>query len=965
MAHTNQNDIAYMPPQTTLKGGMYVIDEVIEQDSKSLTYRAWKRGKNGAVNSEKGFVPVIIREFFLHDYQYRFADGLSVCNNDTSVERNEKIDYYRTAFKQKVELLSKIRHSNWIGIIDTFEENGTFYYVSDYMDTIPLKSYINQFGKLPERNVINVVRDVCCALRQLHRCGILHLDISSYSIRIGKLGRAYLSDFGLVQWKGPITSTSDHWVGIKINLCPPERIASDNNLGEESDIYTLGSTMFYMLTGLRPPTYDDLMSDGFPRTQLLQYASPHTVDCIAKAMALRVNDRYSSVDVMMQDLGVQLPPFIVPDIESPAMSYADMGDVVVPSDSHAKNDEKYRYALPVGTLLVGKNNSYEITKVLGQGGFGITYLANANVEVRGNLGVMNVTIKVCIKEFFMKDLNGRNQTFVTTGGQSELYDKYKRKFLEESTHLSELHHPGIVKVLEAFEGNNTYYYVMDFIEGTSLDEYIRQQNGLPLTEAVAVLKEIGLALSHMHNNHMLHLDLKPMNVMRRTDGHVVLIDFGLSKQYDDRGNPETSTTIGAGTPGYAPLEQLNYNENNDSKAFPVTMDVYALAATFYKMLTGLSPQKAADILNDGLDRESLTERGIPDDVINLIESGLSPTKRQRPQSVQLFLDAVNAFRLSTSSTLPDIHGGCSAFTILGDGQMLFFYRGKAYIYTPKQTQSYCMSRIRSKCNVPHVHPVPALDMDEKVVCTLTDCTFEEYQHMFCRLIGSCRTFLTYRSLHDFMYLQKRFFAYSSEFSETAYGIYDEYQIILYAQSELLLSKNKPNPMTDDGYSGVFAYFSDRYYDVSSNGNYLEVFSVFKSAHAYYTDEPVVNISTDQYLYSIVRGVLIYDVHIFSKNGLKFYSLFPFNYYFVDSNKQLQYFDGLSGKITNPKRYLQLTFCDRVNDQKKDVNIDLLKYLGHMPQWVELARKRDANGSIKFTLRPYDITISLAELLETQ
>lgn len=636
-----------------------------------------------------------------------------------------------------------------------------------------------------------------------------------------------------------------------------------------------------------------------------------------------------------------------------------------------QNDIAYMLpqALPIGTVLVGKNNTYQITKVLGQGGFGITYQANANVEVRGNLGVMNATIKVCIKEFFMKDLNGRKQTFVTTGGQSELYEKYKRKFLEESTHLSELKHSGIVKVLEAFESNNTYYYVMDYIEGTSLEEYIRQKNGLSLKESVEILNEIGQALSHMHSNKMLHLDLKPLNVMRRSDGHVVLIDFGLSKQYDDEGNPETSTSIGAGTPGYAPLEQLNYHEGRD---FPVTMDVYALAATFYKMLTGKSPQKAADILNDGLDRKSLAERGIHKEVIDLIEAGMSPAKRQRPQSVQYFLDDVNALRKFFISTISDVHGGCSAFTILGDGQMLFFYRGKAYIYTPKQQKDSCISRICSKCNVPHVNPAPVLDMDKKVVCSLIDCTFEDYQQIFYRLISSCRTFLTYRSLEDFMYLQEHFFAYSSDFSETVYRIADEYQIILYAMNDHLISKLIPGAADDNNY--VRTCFSDRYYDVYPSVDMLEIMDIGKAADVCPADVPVVNISNDQYLSCIVRGVLAYDVAIFSKTGLLLFSLFPFDIKY--NGKELFNRIGYSGLssipfkentdlITSPGRQLTLSFSDAINGQKRDVYIDLLNYLGHIPQELELIVDCDANSRIKFGLRSYDVTISLPELLETQ
>lgn len=625
MEQTLDVNSGYLKSGTTLSGGRYVIERVLNMDKMSFSYLARDNNQGGLL--------VLVREFFIKDYQKREASRLYTLWGE------KKINFFRDCFRKQSVSFSKLRHPNWISIFDVFEENTTVYYVSAYYETVSLQYYVKQHGTLPEREVFIVVRDLVSVLQQIYSMGLFHLDISPQNIQLTKYGRAYLSGFGLQQYPKPEDSYSFRLIGVNPFFISPEFYGLKPSV--VSDIYSLGSVIYYMISSRVPPSIGDLVYEGFPYETVSDEIRPHTVECVAKAMSLRKRDRYQTLEEFMNDLGILISPPVIHN-----ESVVKMEDVEVPLESYSAGSEKYKYALPVGTVLVGKNNSYEITKVLGQGGFGITYLANANVEVRGNLGIMNVTVKVCIKEFFMKDLNGRNQTFVTTGGQSELYDKYKRKFLEESTHLSELHHSGIVKVLEAFEGNNTYYYVMDYIEGTSLDEYIRQQNGLPIAEAVAILNEIGQALSHMHNNHMLHLDLKPMNVMRRTDGHVVLIDFGLSKLYDDRGNPETSTTIGAGTPGYAPLEQLNYNENSGSKAFPVTMDVYALTATFYKMLTGLSPQKATDILNDGLDRQSLTERGIPDDVISLIESGLSPTKRQRPQSVTEFLDKVNGLGLT-------------------------------------------------------------------------------------------------------------------------------------------------------------------------------------------------------------------------------------------------------------------------------------------------------------------------------
>ncbi len=292
--------------------------------------------------------------------------------------------------------------------------------------------------------------------------------------------------------------------------------------------------------------------------------------------------------------------------------------------------------LPIGTILKGKSYNYQIEKKLGQGTFGITYLAY--VKMSGDLGAIDANIKVAIKEFFMRDINGRSDATVTSGSKGGIYDDYKRKFTREAVNLSKLQHPNIIKVIESFEANNTVYYVMEYIGGGSLDDYITKNNGLKEEEAIKIVKQIGSALTFMHNNKMLHLDLKPSNIMMKESGDIVLIDFGLSKQYDSNGEPESSTKVGAGTPGYAPIEQANYREG---KGFPVTMDVYALGGTMYKMLTGVRPPEASDILNDGFPLYELQGHSISDSLSACIVKAMAPLKKNRYQTIRDFLDSIN------------------------------------------------------------------------------------------------------------------------------------------------------------------------------------------------------------------------------------------------------------------------------------------------------------------------------------
>lgn len=309
-----------------------------------------------------------------------------------------------------------------------------------------------------------------------------------------------------------------------------------------------------------------------------------------------------------------------------------------------KQESTY-YTLSKGCLLKGKSYDYYIEGVLGQGSFGITYLASARMS--GELGSLNTGTRVAIKEFFMRDINGRDGTSVTSGSKHGIYEDYKRKFKREALNLSRLNHPDIVKVVELFEANSTDYYVMEYIDGGSLNSYIDEHGPLNENTAVAICTNIGSALAFMHSKRMLHLDLKPSNIMMRRDGTPVLIDFGLSKQYDNNGEPESSTNVGSGTPGYAPIEQADYH---DGKGFPVTMDVYALGATMFKMLTGQRPPEASSILNDGFPYGLLKKHGVSTNVITAVESAMNPVRSKRCASVK---DFISMLRNGDDNTLPD------------------------------------------------------------------------------------------------------------------------------------------------------------------------------------------------------------------------------------------------------------------------------------------------------------------------
>lgn len=294
--------------------------------------------------------------------------------------------------------------------------------------------------------------------------------------------------------------------------------------------------------------------------------------------------------------------------------------------------------LPVNTTL--KGGTYEIKRFIASGGFGCTYE-----------GVHTGLDKpVAIKEFFVKDFCNRDETSseITVGVTSKtaLFNKLRKKFVEEARALAKLNHPSIVSVSDVFDENGTSYYVMDYINGPSLKNIVDTQGPLSETEAVRYILQVADALEYVHKNNRLHLDVKPGNIMINAEGKAQLIDFGASKQYEEESGENTSTVAGY-TVGYAPTEQMG----NDIKTFTPATDVYSLGATLYNILSGIKPISAATV-SSGEKQKPLTQH-ISMVTRNAIEKAMQINKNLRPQSMAEFKEL---FEASDDTVFPDNDG---------------------------------------------------------------------------------------------------------------------------------------------------------------------------------------------------------------------------------------------------------------------------------------------------------------------
>ena len=289
-------------------------------------------------------------------------------------------------------------------------------------------------------------------------------------------------------------------------------------------------------------------------------------------------------------------------------------------------------SLASGTILHGEVYNYKIIKVLGQGSYGITYLAET---VNSN----EATCLVAIKELFIREACTRTGTTVNTGNAGTDFAYFKQKFEKEALHIKTLKHPNIVRSAETFKANNTVYFVMEFINGESLSNRIARLGRLSESEALNITRQIGAALRHMHAHNMLHLDVKPDNIMMRGN-EAVLVDFGLSKQYDRNGKAMTMTLITSGTNGYAPMEQFSYREHN---GFPATLDIHALGATLFKMLTGYGNMQdlVFEIDEEGFPSQKLLAFNVSAHIVAVIEKAMAHLARNRYQSIDEMLQALD------------------------------------------------------------------------------------------------------------------------------------------------------------------------------------------------------------------------------------------------------------------------------------------------------------------------------------
>ncbi|MBQ2467253.1 MAG: serine/threonine protein kinase, partial [Lachnospiraceae bacterium] len=229
-----------------------------------------------------------------------------------------------------------------------------------------------------------------------------------------------------------------------------------------------------------------------------------------------------------------------------------------------------KIVLPDNTVLSGR---YQIERVIGQGGFGITYYARH----------LELGTHVAIKEFFLSGMCTREQNGMV-GIQDispEKFEQFRKRFREEAHTLCQLSNSHVVAVRDIFDENGTTYIVMDYVAGETLQKKVEREGALQYDVAVNYMAQLCEAVEHIHAHHILHRDIKPENIIITPQNNVVLIDFGSARSFvHDKEQKHTAML----TMGYAPIEQYTATSKKGNYT-----DLYAVGGTFYFILTGRKP----------------------------------------------------------------------------------------------------------------------------------------------------------------------------------------------------------------------------------------------------------------------------------------------------------------------------------------------------------------------------------------
>ncbi len=475
---------------------------------------------------------------------------------------------------QRLEKLSETQHPNIVRVRDLFHEGGTYCLVMDFVQGDSLFNLIQKTGALPTEEAVKYISQIGDALKIVHQAGLVHRDAHPGNIMVQQAGKAVLIDFGIAGETIPKTVSSK--VFANPAFAPYEQMRGDRK--PSVDIYSLAASLYYAVTGKFPEAAINrrLYSMALVSPQEhISSISNELNQAILKGMELEPENRPQTMQEWLELLA----------------------DEVVTTWTSG-------YQL--------QNGKYTIERDIAQGGFGITYLARDENNQRVVIKTLNETVQ-------------RRPDFA----------KLQQDFVNEAVKLAKCNHPHIVKVKEVFQEKQLWCIAMEYIEGEHLADRVVNGGVLSEAEAVGYIRQIGEALTVVHNSGLLHRDVKPANIIVRSNQReAVLIDFGIAREFTPNVTKLHTANL---SHCFAPIEQ--YQSVAKRGAYT---DVYALAATLYFLVTKTLPHPAITRASgEVLEEPKTINPSISSRVNQAILKGMELESENRPQTMQEWLDLLS------------------------------------------------------------------------------------------------------------------------------------------------------------------------------------------------------------------------------------------------------------------------------------------------------------------------------------
>ncbi len=559
---------------TTLYNGKYRIESVMEEGGLGITYKA---------TSIQLGIYVTVKELYLVGKCNRNENQEVVVKSNLASKRFED---YKVKFVAEGRALAQFKHPNLIQVRDIVEENNTVYLIMDYVEEQTLEVYVRERENLPEEEALIHIRQVANALQEVHKKGLLHKDVRPSNILITKKGKPVLVGMGMT---GQFVQQPEE-TGVQApNYAPMEQYIAQytkkDDSGPYSDVYGIAATLYYCLIGEHPSSAINRQHEDLtPPKHINDSISDATNQAVLKGMAEKAENRYQTMEEFINAI----------------------------TD---KNNLQNQSALPTGTRLLG--GKYRIDKVMGYGGFGITYQAT----------LLSLNSRLVIKELFLPGYCARdeqNKVVLLSLSQFD-FNEFKRNFAEEGKKLAQVSHPNIVKVQDVIEENNTVYLVTDYVEGHPLQDYIDKKGPISEAEGLIYIRQIGEGLAALHNIGVLHKDIRPANLIITRSKQAVLVGLGINKEKFPNNNNSQAM-------GFAPLEHYSAEMNLDRYS-----DVYSLAATLYYALIGARPVSAFDRYYKNVSLLKDLNPEISDKTSNAVNKGIAMKASERYQQIEDFL----------------------------------------------------------------------------------------------------------------------------------------------------------------------------------------------------------------------------------------------------------------------------------------------------------------------------------------